>query len=125
MLPRSGSACRRRRGLLNPAPTRKIPILVAGGGERKTLAVVAQYADIWNTFAEGEDYARKSRILDEHCAQIGRDPAQIERSVLVAGAPEAAGEPLLAGGVRLFVLGANPPHDLSDVQRWIAWRDCH
>ena len=113
----------RRMGLLNPAPTRKIPVLVAGGGERKTLAVVARYADILNTFAEGDDYARKSRILDEHCARIGRDPAQIERSVLVAGDPAAAGEPLLANGARLFILGVNPPYDLSEVRRWIAWRD--
>jgi probable F420-dependent oxidoreductase len=113
----------RRMGLLNPPPTRKIPVLVAGGGERKTLAVVARYADIWNTFAEGEEYARKSRILDEHCARIGRDPAQIERSVLVGGVPEASGEALLAMGVRLFVLGVNPPYDLSEARRWIAWRD--
>jgi probable F420-dependent oxidoreductase len=113
----------RRLGLLSPPPTRKIPILVGGGGEHKTLAVVARYADIWNTFAEGEDYVRKARILDEHCARIGRDPAQIERSVLVGGAPEAVGEPLAANGVRLFVLGVNPPYDLSEVERWIAWRD--
>lgn len=113
----------RRMGTLNPPPTRKIPILVAAGGERKSLAVVARYADIWNTFAEGEDYARKSRILDEHCARIGRDPAQIERSVLVGGAPDAVGQPLLENGVRLFVLGVNPPYDLSNVERWVAWRD--
>jgi probable F420-dependent oxidoreductase len=113
----------RRMGRLSPAPTRKIPILVGGGGERKTLAVVARYAGIWNTFAEGEDYARKSRILDEHCARIGRDPAQIERSVLVTGHPGAVGEPLLANGARLFILGVNPPYDLSEIQRWIVWRD--
>ena len=115
----------RRLGLLSPPPTRKIPVLIAGGGERKMLAVVARYADIWNTFAEGEDYARKSRILDEHCARTGRDPAGIERSVLVAGDPAAVGEPLLAMGVRLFIVGVHPPFDLREVERWIAWRDRH
>jgi probable F420-dependent oxidoreductase len=115
----------RRLGLLAPPPTRKIPILVAGGGEQKTLAVVARHADIWNTFAEGEDYVRKSRILDQHCAAIGRDPAEIERSVLVAGDPEAVGEPLFAHGVRLFVLGVDSPYHLGEVERWIAWRDSH
>ena len=113
----------RRLVLLNPRPLRKIPILVAGGGERKTLALVARFADIWNTFAEGEEYARKSRILDEHCAQIGRDPAAIERSVLVGGSPEESGGPLLDMGARLFVLGMNPADDLADVERWVAWRD--
>ncbi len=113
----------RRLAAGNPPPVRKVPILVAGGGERNTLALVAQYADIWNTFAEGDDYARKSRILDEHCARIGRDPAVIERSVLVGGPPQRSGESLLAMGVRLFVVGVNPADDLSEVERWVAWRD--
>jgi hypothetical protein len=68
---------------------------------------------------------RKSRILDQHCAAIGRDPAQIERSVLVSGAPEAVGEPLFAHGVRLFVVGVDAPYRLAEVERWIAWRDHH
>jgi alkanesulfonate monooxygenase SsuD/methylene tetrahydromethanopterin reductase-like flavin-dependent oxidoreductase (luciferase family) len=109
--------------VLNPPPTRKIPILLGGGGERKTLALAARFADIWNTFAEGEDYERKSRVLDEHCARAGRDPAAIERSVLVGGPPEKSGEPLLAMGARLFILSMNPPDALTDVERWVAWRD--
>jgi alkanesulfonate monooxygenase SsuD/methylene tetrahydromethanopterin reductase-like flavin-dependent oxidoreductase (luciferase family) len=109
--------------VLNPPPTRKIPILLGGGGERKTLALAARFADIWNTFAEGEAYERKSRVLDEHCAQIGRDPATIERSVLVGGPPGKSGEPLRAMGARLFVLGVDPSGDLTEVERWVAWRD--
>jgi probable F420-dependent oxidoreductase len=113
----------RRLAVLNPPLTRKIPILLGGGGERKTLALVARFADIWNTFAEGADYERKSRILDQHCARIGRDPAAIERSVLAGGAPEKSGEPLLAMGARLFVLSVDPSGDLAEVGRWVAWRD--
>jgi probable F420-dependent oxidoreductase len=76
----------RRLAALNPPPVRKIPILVAGAGERKTLALVARHADIWNALLpDAESYKRKSRLLDEHCARIGRDPSTIERSVLVAG----------------------------------------
>ena len=113
----------RRLALLNPPPTRKIPILLGGGGERKTLALVARFADIWNTFAEGEDYERKSRVLDEHCARAGRDPGTIERSVLAGGPPEKSGELLLAMGARLFVLSVNPSDGLTEVERWVAWRD--
>ena len=83
----------RRLAVFNPPPVRKIPILVAGAGERKTLALAARHADIWNALLpDAESYARKSRLLDEHCARIGRDPGAIERSVLVAGPPEHLGE---------------------------------
>jgi len=114
----------RRLAVLNPPPVRKIPVLVAGAGERKTLALVAQHADIWNALLPDEEsYVRKSRILDAHCARIGRDPGTIERSVLVAGPPEDLGERHLALGATLFIVGMNPQDDLAEVERWVAWRD--
>jgi alkanesulfonate monooxygenase SsuD/methylene tetrahydromethanopterin reductase-like flavin-dependent oxidoreductase (luciferase family) len=58
-----------------------LPIMVGGSGERKTLRIVAEYADIWNAFGTPETLARKDEILREHCAAVGRDPATIERSV--------------------------------------------
>jgi F420-dependent oxidoreductase-like protein len=60
----------------------RVPIMVGGGGERKTLRLVAQYADACNVFGRPEAIARKYRILDEHCAAVGRDPGEIERSTL-------------------------------------------
>jgi F420-dependent oxidoreductase-like protein len=67
-----------------PKPVQKPypPFVIGGGGEQKTLRVVAQHADIWN-FAGGpvEDFTHKNQVLDQHCAAIGRDPASIERSV--------------------------------------------
>lgn len=108
----------------NPPPTRKIPILVAGAGEQKTLGLVAQYADIWNALLpDAEAYARKSRILDEHCARTGRDPTAIERSVLVTGPPGKIGEEHLALGASLFIILINPGDDLTEVEQWVAWRD--
>jgi alkanesulfonate monooxygenase SsuD/methylene tetrahydromethanopterin reductase-like flavin-dependent oxidoreductase (luciferase family) len=56
--------------------------MVGGGGERKTLRLVAQYADACNVFGSPENVARKYAILDEHCAAVGRDPTEIERSTL-------------------------------------------
>ena len=114
----------RRLATLNPPPTRAIPLLIGGGGERRTLAIVARHADIWHTFAEGEDFARKSRILDGHCHAAGRRPDAIERSVLVGGDPRESGSSLLRLGATLFIVGANGPrHDLGEARRWIAWRD--
>ena len=60
----------------------RVPIMVGGGGEKKTLRLVAQYADACNVFGTPESIARKYAILDAHCAAVGRDPREIERSTL-------------------------------------------
>lgn len=52
---------------------RKIPVLVGGGGEQKTLRLVARHADIWHWFSSGAEFARKKQILADHFAAIGRD----------------------------------------------------
>ncbi len=67
-----------------PKPVQKPypPFVIGGGGEQLTLRIVARYADVWN-FAGGpvETFLHKVEILREHCATIGRDPAEIELSV--------------------------------------------
>jgi F420-dependent oxidoreductase-like protein len=60
----------------------RVPIMVGGGGERKTLRLVARYADACNVFGSPEGIARKYRILADHCAEVGRDPGEIEHSTL-------------------------------------------
>lgn len=70
------------RPLQSPRP----PILVGGGGERKTLRLVARYADACNLVATSpEAIAHKLSVLDRHCEQAGRDPAEISRTILVLG----------------------------------------
>jgi probable F420-dependent oxidoreductase len=111
-----------RLGKLNPQPLRDIPILIGGRGERKTLRLVAQYADIWHSFANVDELQRKSKILAEHCASVGTDPAGIERSVSWPGAQDAP--TLVAAGVTLFTVGTDgPDYDLSLVEEAIRWRD--
>ncbi len=112
-----------RLGKLNPPPTRKIPVLIGGGGERRTLRLVAQHADIWHAFGDAETMARKSAILDQHCADVGRDPAEIERSTAVQGSPDSAGPALTELGISLISLAGEPGADLGLVRDWIAWRD--
>ena len=108
----------------NPLPTREIPVLIGGGGVRKTLRLVAEHADIWHGFGDVDELTRKSAILDEHCAVVGRDPAAIERSIGVSRPPSEVAAPLVAAGATLFTIGADgPDYDLSLVRQWVAWRD--
>ncbi|EIF00037.1 LLM class F420-dependent oxidoreductase [Saccharomonospora glauca] len=109
---------------LNPPPTRKIPVLIGGGGEKKTLRLVARHADIWHGFGDVDVAARKIEILDRHCADVGRDPAEIERSVGVSGSPAETGDQLAELGITLFTVGVSgPDYDLGPLREWLAWRD--
>ena len=65
---------------LPPPLQRRLPILVGGGGEKVTLKLVAQYADMNNVGDGPANVRRKEAILLEHCAAVGRDPAEIERT---------------------------------------------
>ena len=62
-------------------PTRDIPVLIGGGGERKTLRIVAEHADIWHGFGDAETIAHKHAVLDEWCAQ-GRARPRRDRALL-------------------------------------------
>ena len=67
---------------IDPLPVQEhLPIMIGGGGERKTLRLVAQYADIWNVFGLPETVAHKDEVLRRHCAEVGRDPDTIERTL--------------------------------------------
>ena len=68
-----------------PRPVQaQLPIWVGGGGERRTLRIAARFADGWNIpFVAPAVFARKSAVLDQHCAAVGRDPALIRRAVNV------------------------------------------
>jgi F420-dependent oxidoreductase-like protein len=69
---------------LNPKPAQSpAPLLIGGGGEKRTLRTVARYASEWNVTPMAVDrYREKVRILEEHCAKAGRDPSTIARSMM-------------------------------------------
>lgn len=109
---------------LVPPPTREVPVLIGGGGECKTLPLVARHATVWHSFGDAEVLARKGALLDGYCRDQGRDPAEIEWSVGVSGDPEASGPALLEAGATLLTVDTSgPDHDLGPVRRWLAWRD--
>jgi alkanesulfonate monooxygenase SsuD/methylene tetrahydromethanopterin reductase-like flavin-dependent oxidoreductase (luciferase family) len=75
-----------RDAISNPKPVQRPhpPFWIGGRGERKTLRVIAQHADVWNApGGEPDEVARLAGVLDAHCADIGRDPAEIRRSVQI------------------------------------------
>ncbi len=59
------------------------PLWIAGGGEKKTLRTVAKYANYSNFAGTPDGFAAKSKILDEHCEAVGRDPGEIGRTLHV------------------------------------------
>ena len=79
--------------LNEPRPVQvHLPILVGGGGERKTLRIVAQWADACNLGGSVENVKRKDEILRRHCDEVGRDESEIERT-LGAGTPVIRDDP--------------------------------
>lgn len=115
----------RRLQRLNPPPTRDIPVMIGGGGERKTLRLVARHADIWHSFGDAETFAHKNSVLDDWCAREGRDPADIERSVGVpAGQAESRAPALYDEGVRLVTMSIRgPSFDMGPLRELVQWRD--
>ena len=112
-----------RLGLLNPAPVGELPILIGGSGEKVTLRLVAEHADAWNTFGPPEHFAQKSAVLDEWCAQLGRDPREIERTVAVdIGDVDDIGRYVDVGAQHVIVM-VGSPFDLDPLQSLIDQRD--
>ncbi|MDQ1708720.1 MAG: hypothetical protein QOG49_105 [Frankiaceae bacterium] len=94
--------------LCSPLPLHRPDVMVGGAGERKTLRLVAQYADACNLFTMSpEDVGHKLDVLRRHCADLGRDPAEIRVTMLNNG------DALLRGDVSGFVDEMRPYADLG------------
>jgi alkanesulfonate monooxygenase SsuD/methylene tetrahydromethanopterin reductase-like flavin-dependent oxidoreductase (luciferase family) len=109
--------------------------MIGGSGERKTLRTVAKYADMWNMSGTVERVQHKMTVLDQHCADVGRDPAEIERTVsckLFLRDSEAEARDLWQ---RTMELNKTPMADVEDddtfwidtpertIERLLAYRD--
>ncbi len=109
---------------LNPPPVRNpIPILIGGGGEKVTLRLTAQYADLWNGFGPPETYKHKSEVLTNWCHEIGRDPAAIERTVLVNADDVEQLDAFVDAGATHLIMGMSSPWNFEAFKRLAAWRD--
>jgi probable F420-dependent oxidoreductase len=103
---------------LNPGPAGPLPLLIGGSGEKVTLRIVAEQADAWNAFGPPEVYARKCALLDDWCGRVGRDPAEIERTLGMMSPTEIDQvDDYLAAGATHLIHGLGDPFDLTGVQR--------
>jgi probable F420-dependent oxidoreductase len=112
---------------LDPPPVRApLPLLIGGGGERVTLRLVAEHATMWNSFGPPDAYAAKNAVLDGWCERVGRDPAEIERTILIEDHEVDRAEEFLEAGARHLIveLGTKggEPFDLTPVQRLLDLR---
>ncbi|MEA2634969.1 MAG: hypothetical protein QOH92_1736, partial [Chloroflexota bacterium] len=108
---------KRRLGRLEPGSIGSLPLLVGGSGTRVTLRLVAQYADMWNSFGPPEEYAKQNQALDEWCTKVGRDPRAIERTVLLDVPEEAERlDDFLEAGVQHVIVGCGEPFDLRPIE---------
>jgi probable F420-dependent oxidoreductase len=101
---------------LNP-PAPDLPLMIGGGGEKVTLRLVAEYAKYWNVLGDPDTFRHKSAVLDEWCAKLGRDPQEIDRTVLLTGKQLDQVEDYLKAGATHVIFGCDTPFDLSPVQR--------
>jgi probable F420-dependent oxidoreductase len=110
---------------LNPGPVNgSIPLLIGGGGEKVTLRLVAEHAQQWNAMGSVADFAHKNNVLNEWCEKLGRNPDDIERTIIVtpdAFSPDTAQAFAEAGADHLILMSGNP-YDFSVVEQFLASR---
>jgi probable F420-dependent oxidoreductase len=117
---------RTRLGKLNPPAIGAMPILIGGGGEKVTLRLVAEHADMWHGFGTADVFAHKDAILREHCAAVGRDPTEIERTWGIQAEALDTADDLVAAGVQHLIMGLggdDGDYDLGPLRELVAWRD--
>lgn len=114
---------RARLDALTPAPMGKLPLLIGGSGEKVTLKLVAQYADAWNSFGPPETWAAKSAVLDGWCADLGRNPKDIERTVCIDRKDIERIDAYVEAGATHLILMLGRPFDFSDVEAMLAAAD--
>ncbi len=115
-LERDLPAIKARLAALNPGPVGPMPILIGGAGRKVTLRIVAEQADAWNTMGSPEEFGEVNSVLDDWCAEVGRDPKEIERTVAID--PRAANEvsEYAAAGADHVILMQGPPFGLDALQ---------
>lgn len=86
---------------------------------------MAEYADIWHGFGDVDELRHKNAVLDRWCAEVGRDPASIERSTATEAGPDEVGEALTGLGERLITLSTDGDagFDLGLTRAWVDYRD--
>ncbi|CAN5538346.1 LLM class F420-dependent oxidoreductase [soil metagenome] len=102
---------------LNPPAVGPMPLLIGGSGEKVTLRLVAEHASGWNAFGPPDRFAAKNAILNEWCAKVGRDPAEIERTVAIEPKDVDNWQQYVAAGADHLIVMTGDPFDLDAVAK--------
>ena len=111
---------------VNPGPQGAMPILIGGSGEKVTLRIVAEHADMWHGFGDADRYRHKAEVLAGHCEAVGRDPAEIAHVWGVNRDSIEAADSLRDAGVTVFTVGIGGDghgYDLGPLRALVEWRD--
>ena len=104
---------------LNPSAP-DLPIMIGGSGEKVTLRLVAEYAQLWNAFGPADNFKHKNDVLNEWCAKLGRDPQEIDRTVMIPNDEIENVDAYLEVGATHIILGGDAPFDLTPLKRLLA-----
>lgn len=107
---------RTRLGMLNPPPVAPIPLLIGGSGPKVTLRIVAEHADVWNTFGPPDTFRELNGVLDDWCGRVGRDPGEIERTVALSIQEAASWEQFVEAGASHLIVMLPFPHDVAAIE---------
>jgi len=91
--------------------------MIGGSGPKVTLRLVAEYAQLWNGMGDPETFRQKVEILDEWCAKVGRDPKEIDRTVMIGNDRIDDVDAYLEAGATHVILGVDAPFDLDPLKR--------
>jgi len=108
-----------------PKPIRNpIPILLGGGGEKVTLRLVAQYANISNTFGDPPTLAHKMQVLDNWCTKVGRNPNEIERSISLPSSVSLSQlDAYVQAGATHIIVEVDTPWNFDFLRTLVRWRN--
>ena len=122
--PFEGKHYRLAETLCSPQPLHRPRVLIGGTGEKKTLRLVAQYADACNLFAGADPAgtAAKLQVLERHCADVGRDPAEVDRTILYVGPLDDAFLPAMEAYAALGVSTVHVMPPAGPPEQWVAER---
>jgi probable F420-dependent oxidoreductase len=112
-----------RMSQLNPGPVNgKIPLMIGGSGEKVTLRLVAEHADMLNTFGPVDNFRHKNNVLNDWCDKVGRDPKEIERTVAIYPKDVDDADAFVEAGADHLIVMLGHPFDLSSVEKVLARR---
>jgi probable F420-dependent oxidoreductase len=102
---------------LSPGPVGRLPILIGGAGERVTLRLVAEFAQMSNIGGSPDVVRQKNQVLDQWCAKLGRNPAEIERTSNIPIAAIDLMEQYVAAGAQRLQVQLDHPFDMRPVEQ--------